>query len=65
MSFIKSIKTFIKRKRCKHQYVTITNLHGDAINFYNGSRSISECADCGDIKFNEYLDPECLSVNEY
>lgn len=65
MRIIKSIKEYIKRKRCNHQYVTITNLHGDAINFYNGSRSISKCSDCGIIRFNNYLDSKCSNVNKF
>jgi len=54
----------IKRLFCKHDFETITNLYGDAINTFNGARSIQRCRRCGKIAYGG-LDPDCKRVNEY
>ena len=54
---------FIKSLFCKHEYETITNLHGDVINYFGGYRSIKECNLCGKRKFGG-LDKNCKEVNK-
>lgn len=54
---------FFKRLFCKHEYKTLTNLYGDAINTFHGARSIKECIHCGKWKYSG-LDPDCKKVNE-
>lgn len=65
MSIVKTLKDISEKLFCKHEYITLTNIHGDAINQFNGARSISECVKCGKQRYNKYLDPECLNVNEF
>lgn len=53
---------------CKHNYITVTNLYGDAINYYSASsnkiiRSIQRCKKCGKIHKSEYLDKDCKIIN--
>lgn len=62
--------TLLKRFFCReHEYETITNLHGDAINHHpmikGGyiARSVKRCKYCGRLKLSPYLDPECNVVN--
>lgn len=62
--------TLLKRFFCrKHEYQTITNLHGDLINQYpliKGTyvtRSLKRCIHCGRLELSQYLDPECNVVN--
>lgn len=59
----------IFRRKCKvHEYETITNLYGDAINMYpmkNGrvTRSIRRCKHCKKIIYSPILDLKCSIVN--
>ena len=53
-----------KRLFCKHEFKTITNLYGDAINRFN-ARSIAQCIHCGKAVFSGRLDPNCKKVNAY
>lgn len=62
--------TLLKRFFCRnHEYETITNLHGDAINHHpmiKGkyiARSVKRCKHCGRLKLSPYLDPKCNIVN--
>jgi len=52
----------IKVLFCKHEFETLTNLHGDVINSFGGVRCIKECKLCGKRKFTG-LDKECNIVN--
>ena len=55
----------IKQILCKdHKFQTITNLHGDMINLFNGYRSIKECIICGKIKYDLSLDSQCKNINK-
>lgn len=57
----------IKRLTCDHEYETITNLYGDAINAFSSGkkviRSIQECSYCGKLRGSEYLDYNCKVTN--
>ena len=53
-----------KRLFCKHKFKTLTNISGDAILFFNGARSISECEYCGKTKYGP-LDKKCKEVNKF
>lgn len=54
----------IGSKKCKHENLqTITNLYGDAINYYDG-RSIKACTKCGKQIICNQLDNNCKRVNE-
>lgn len=55
----------IKRLFCKHEFKTLTNLYGDAINLFNGNRSIKQCVYCGKIKFDGRIDPNCKRINKF
>lgn len=62
--------SLLKRFLCKnHEYETITNLHGDAINHHpmikgkDIARSVKRCKHCGRLKLSPYLDPKCNVVN--
>lgn len=57
------LKYIIKSFTCKHNFETVTNLHGDCINYFNGHRSIKRCHKCGKTKFDG-LDPNCDIVND-
>ena len=52
----------LKRLFCKHKFKTETNLYGDAINWFDGARSIRRCVLCGKKAYGA-LDPNCKSVN--
>lgn len=53
-----------KKLRCKHKNLeTVTNIYGDAINFY-GYRSIKSCIDCGK-EFKGGLDKNCTKSNKF
>lgn len=58
---------FLKRIKCQHEYETITNLCGDAINWFSSGkkvmRSIKECRFCGKRIGSEYLDLDCKTTN--
>ena len=61
---------FLKRFFCLHDYYTVTNLYGDAINYaasiFDGNRvirSIQQCKNCGKIKRSEFLDKNCKVIN--
>lgn len=51
-----------KRIFCKHNYKTITNIHGDLRNTFNCC-SIKECINCGKRKKSNELDNNCNVVN--
>lgn len=58
----------LKQLFCKHEYVTISNFYGDAINdmsaFSNKIiRSVQRCQKCGKLHKSEYLDKNCHIVN--
>lgn len=59
----------IFKRKCKiHEYETITNLYGDAINQFpmkNGrvTRSIRRCKHCKKIIYSPMLDIKCDIVN--
>lgn len=59
---------FFKRLHCQHEFETITNLAGDAINIFSRGkkviRSIQTCTKCGKVKLNGSLDPKCDKVND-
>lgn len=53
------------KKCCDHTNLqTITNIHGDAINYYQG-RSIRACIDCGKQIIIDELDINCKRHNEF
>lgn len=58
------VKIF-KRLFCNHEFKTITNLYGDAVNLFNGARSIRKCIHCGKTVFSGFLDFDCDKVNEF
>ena len=51
-----------KKLFCKHEFKTLTNIHGDLINAF-GCRSIQECVKCGKCKKLNELDESCTKVN--
>ena len=42
---------------CKHEYEFNQNIYGDAINYFDGKRSIWVCKHCGKCQFREDLGP--------
>ncbi len=52
-------------KKCKHNFQTITNIHGDPINHFGGSRSVLQCTKCHKIEFRDSLDYNCNKVNQF
>lgn len=57
-------KLIYRRITCKHKIkITLTNLHGDAINQFNGKRAVTQCVSCGKIIFTDALDPNCDTIN--
>lgn len=55
MTFIWIIKDIWKRFRCKHEFVFMMNLYGDAI-FHNGDkRSIWRCVHCEEYQSRDQL----------
>lgn len=57
-------KNIIKQLFCNHEYMTVTNLYGDAVHVYGGVRSIQECTKCGKRKYSSCIDIECQDVNK-
>ena len=58
----------IKQLFCIHNYETITNFYGDAINDMSAFskkiiRSLQRCKKCGKLHKSEYLDRNCKVVN--
>lgn len=53
----------IKWLFCKHKFITITNLHGDMINAFDGARSIKKCKKCDKWIYSKKLDVDCKKVN--
>jgi len=53
-----------KRLFCKHEFKTVTNISGDAIQHFGGARSISKCFKCGKIKYSG-LDNKCKEINKF
>ena len=51
-----------KRFRCKHEYKTITNIHGDLRNIYK-CMSVQKCVKCGKQRKCNELDSNCDYVN--
>jgi len=56
------MKNIFKMIFCKHEYKTITNIHGDLRNTYN-CMSIKECIHCGKWQKCDTLDKDCDYVN--
>lgn len=54
---------FIKRLFCKHEYITVTNLAGDHVTWFNGAKSIRKCKHCGKILYEEKADNNCSVYN--
>lgn len=62
------IKILFQRLRCKHlNQECITNFGGDMINLVSSHhhiyRSAWRCRDCGEIIYNEKLEPTCKITN--
>jgi hypothetical protein len=54
-----------KKLRCKHENIqTLTNIYGDAINYFN-ARSIRMCTRCGKKFYKNELDKNCDRSNEF
>ena len=51
-----------KRLYCKHEWKTVTNIHGDLRNTYN-CMSVQKCVKCGKERKSDELDPNCPIVN--
>lgn len=59
----------MKRLFCKHDYYTVSNLGGDAINWFSNRkilfpRSIKECRKCRKRILSNQLDKDCKKINE-
>ena len=57
---------FLKGLFCVHDFYTVTNLYGDAIDavsFKRTIRSVQQCRNCGKIKLSEFLDENCKIIN--
>lgn len=58
------MKNLVKKIFCKHEYKTTTNLYGDAINYFNGARSLKKCINCGKIIKGNF-DNNCREINNF
>lgn len=58
----------IKRARCTHDFVTVSNFYGDYINHVSSGfpvyRSRQKCVKCGKERLSEWLDKTCKIVND-
>lgn len=43
----------IKSLFCKHNYKFMSNIYGDLINLFNGSRSVWKCTKCGKLQLRK------------
>lgn len=70
MSIFKFIKLqdLQRQYQCNHKFFTVTNLGGDAINWFSCRktmfpRSIKKCIHCKKIELSECLDENCKKIN--
>jgi hypothetical protein len=58
----------IKRFKCDHEFVTISNFYGDYINYISSGfpiyRSRQKCIRCGKERLSEYLGKDCKIIND-
>lgn len=60
----RDFKMLLGNKKCKHENLqTVTNLYGDAINYFGG-RSLKACTSCGKQIIDDSLDKNCKRVND-
>lgn len=68
MNICKHLQDLKKRYKCNHKFITVTNLYGDAINWFSSvkimfPRSIQKCEYCGKNELNDWLDEDCKKIN--
>ena len=58
----------IKRFRCDHEFITVSNFYGDYINYISTGfpiyRSRQKCSKCGKEKLSVFLDKSCKVIND-
>lgn len=58
----------MKRLKCNHEFVTISNFYGDYIDRvsvgFHIYRSRQKCTKCGKERFSERLDKSCKTIND-
>ena len=63
-----NILKIFKKLRCNHELITISNFHGDYINYISSGspiyRSRQKCIKCGKQRLSEYLDKKCKVIND-
>ena len=68
VDMVQLVSNKIRQLFCMHNYKTITNFYGDAINDMSVSsrkiiRSLQRCKKCGKLHKSEYLDRNCKVIN--
>ncbi len=62
------ISTIIKRFKCNHEFITISNFYGDYIDYISRGfpiyRSRQICIKCGKERLSEQLDKKCKVIND-
>ena len=62
------ILTIIKRLKCNHEFITVSNFYGDYINYISSGfpiyRSRQKCIKYGKERLSEYLDKNCKVIND-
>lgn len=62
------ILKFLKRFKCNHEFVTVSNFYGDYIDHISSGfpiyRSRQKCTKCGKERLSEYLDKSCKVIND-
>ena len=63
-----NVLNFFKRLRCNHKFITISNFHGDYINYVSSGfpiyRSRQKCIKCGKQRLSGCLDRSCKVIND-
>ena len=63
-----NVLKFVKRLRCNHEFVTVSNFYGDYINYVSSGfpvyRSRQKCVNCGKERLSEYVDISCTVIND-
>ena len=58
----------LKRFKCNHEFVTVSNFYGDYIDHISSGfpiyRSRQKCTKCGKERLSEYLDKNCKVIND-
>ena len=68
VDMVQLVSNKIKQLFCIHDYETVTNFYGDAINDMSSFskktiRSLQRCKKCGKFHKSEFLDKNCKVIN--